>query len=230
MEIPKASIATLSLALLLAARAQSPEEVRPGLVANYSDGKHRVRLVTASPNFYLRAGESVYPSLAATFGAEWTGLLSIVQGAEYTFEGGAAEIDINGRKTTNHPVRLNAGRHPVRIRYHRPPGTATLLVRWKAGHFPLEPIPGSVLSHAPAEEQGVVEERGRFLVEEWGCVNCHSAGSRSLRGRLGPDLTGIGSRVNAAWLYHWLGDPAAFRSGAVMPAQLDDEQRRDVAS
>ncbi|MBI3693948.1 MAG: c-type cytochrome, partial [Acidobacteria bacterium] len=230
MYIPKAIIATLSLALLLGARAQSQEELRPGLVASYSDGKHRVRLVTASPNFHLRAEESVHPALAAAFDVEWTGLLSVVQAGEYTFDGGAAEIYINGRKTTNQPVRLNAGRHPVRIRYHRPAGTATLLVRWKAGHFPLEPIPGSVFSHASAEAQDVVEERGRFLVEERGCTNCHSTGSPSLRGRLGPDLTGIGSWVNAAWLDHWLEDPTAFRSGAMMPAQLDDQQRRDVAS
>ncbi len=139
MYIPKAIIAALSLAVLLGAPGVEPV---PGLVATYSDGKHRVRLITASPNFYLRAGESAHPALAAAFDAEWTGLLLIVQAGEYSFEG--AEVYISGRKIAGQPVHLNAGRHPLRIRYHRAPGTATLLLRWKAGHFPLEPIPGSV--------------------------------------------------------------------------------------
>jgi len=41
-------------------------------------------------------------------------------------------------------------------------------------------------------------ERGRYLVEEYGCVNCHRSMSASLVGRMGPDLTDIGSRVTGS--------------------------------
>ena len=211
-------------------RGESP---LPGLVATIRDDNHSVNLVMPTPNFYLDSAESLHASLSASFEAEWKGLLSILRSGRYLFEAGGAEVYLDGNLVPDAGVELETGRHPVTIRYQREPGVARLRLRWKAGHFPMEPIPRSRFSHAvtsgPGREDELVE-KGRLLAEEFGCVNCHRTESASLRGRRGPDLTSIGSRVSSRWLYHWLGDPQAFRVGSLMPRQLDEQQRRDVTS
>ena len=216
---------------LLENQGESP---LPGLVATIHDDSHSVSLVTPTPNFYLAAGESLHPSLSASFEAEWKGLLSILRSGHYVFAGDGAEIYLGGNLVPGAGVELETGRHPVTIRYRREPGEfAQLRLRWKAAHFPMEPIPRSRFSHAPASgpsPHDELAEKGRLLAEELGCVNCHRTESSSLRGRQGPDLTSIGSRVSSRWLYHWLGDPQAFRPGSAMPRQLDEQQRRDVTS
>ena len=212
---------------------QHDEEFLPGLVATFHDEKHSLKLIAPTPNFYLDAEESIHPSLSPDFEGEWVGVLSILQTGHYQFDGGPVEIHIDGKKVEEAGIELETGRHPIQIKYHRQPGRAVLRLGWKADHFPLEPIPQSRFSHALAmspDRQASLIERGRHLIEELGCVNCHSTDSPSLRGRLGPDLTAIGKRVSSRWLYQWLGDPSAFRSGSVMPGQLDEQQRRDVTT
>ncbi|MGH9631240.1 MAG: hypothetical protein ACRD7E_23290, partial [Bryobacteraceae bacterium] len=216
--------------LIVTACAAFSQSIQPGLVATYTDGKTRVATVTAAAQFYLNAGESVHPAVEPAFEAEWRGLISITQAGEYTFEPGAAELNIDGQATGSEPLKLGAGRHPVIIRYRRAPGTAVLRLQWKSARFPLEPVPGSVFFHDKSNEPDMRVEEGRMLAEELGCVNCHQSGSRSLKGRMGPDLTGIGSRVNRAWVYKWLEDPQAFRPGAVMPGLGDAQKRLDITS
>ena len=70
-------------------------ELRPGLAARYEDGRHRVHLVTPTPNFYLEEGESLHPSLDPGFQAEWEGFLSILETGRYRFEGGG---QLGGRR------------------------------------------------------------------------------------------------------------------------------------
>ena len=224
-------LAAISLSTGLAA---PDESFAPGLLATYSDSNHRLRLVAATPNFYLQPEESVHSSLEAAFAAEWTGLLSVHQASDYNIHGNPAEVVVNGQRITAKPLRLSAGRHAITIRYRRQPGLAKLRLEWKSSHFAREPIPSSAFSHqpapTPADQEQMLVERGRDLVEELGCVNCHTTSSPILQGRLGPDLTGIGSRVDSPWLVHWLENPTAFRASAVMPALRGDQQRRDVAS
>ena len=113
------------------------------------------------------------------------------------------------------------------------PGEAVLRLEWKAEHFDWEPIPGARFLHDPAganREQDQLIERGRVLARRFGCVNCHAANSPSLQPRMGPRLTDLGSRTKRPWVYHWLGDPSAFRADATMPRMLDDTGRRDVAA
>src|SRR5581483_9347285 len=64
-EVIMAKRALLVIAALaaLAANARADEE-RPGLLATYSDARHRVVLPVPSPNFYLNARESLHPALA----------------------------------------------------------------------------------------------------------------------------------------------------------------------
>ena len=215
------------------ANGKQGERPLPGLVAIIRDDRHSVNFIAPTPNFYLEAGESLHPSLSADFEATWTGFLSILRSGSYVFDGGRAKIFVGGNLVPAQGVELETGSHPVIIRYQREPGAAQLRLRWKSAHFAMEPVPASRFSHAPGNrpsQENELAEKGRFLAEELGCVNCHRTESASLRGRQGPDLTAIASRVASRWLYHWLGDPQAFRPGSAMPRQLGQKQRRDVTS
>ena len=206
-------------------------ELRPGLAARYEDGRHRVHLVTPTPNFYLEEGESLHPSLDPGFQAEWEGFLSILETGRYRFEGGG-QLEVGGKRVGSEAVTLGAGRHRLRLRYRRLPGPARLRLRWESEHFPLEPVPSRVLFHEPGSAPGPDQdrvERGRDLVENLGCVNCHISGSESLDRRRGPDLTAAAG-LDPVWLHRWLLDPAAVRPEATMPALLDEEEARDVTA
>ena len=206
---------------------------QPGLVLNARDTRHQVRLITPTPNFYLDADESPHPALAASFEAEWAGFLLVLRTADYTFDRAGARVFIDDKPMGDEPVRIESGRRPVRIAYRRAAGPARLRIRWKATHFDWEPIPPERWSHDPAAgptAQDRFIEKGRRLAEDYGCVNCHRAESKSLRGRPGPDLTAIASRVATPWLAHWIENPRAFRPRSPMPRQLTPEQSRNAAA
>lgn len=207
------------------------EGLRPGLSARYEDGRHRVHSVTATPNFYLEEGESLHPSLDPGFQAEWEGVLSILETGRYRFEDGG-QLEVGGKKIGREPVVLAPGRHRIRLKFRRSPGPAQLRLLWESEHFPLEPVPSRVLFHEPENAPGPDHarvERGRDLVENLGCANCHASGSESLDRRRGPDLTAA-ARLDPAWLHRWLLDPAAVRPEATMPALLDEVAARDVTA
>ena len=206
---------------------------KTGLVLTARDAQHQVRLITPAPNFRLDAGESLHPSLAASFEAEWTGFLLVLRTVNYTFDRTAAQVFIDGKSIGDDPVRIESGRRPVRIAYRRAAGPARLRIRWKAAHFDWEPIPLERWSHDPVAgptSQDRLIEKGRRFAEDYGCVNCHRTESKSLQGRPGPDLTAIAARVATPWLAHWIEDPRAFRPRSPMPRQLTSEQSRDAAA
>ena len=201
------------------------------MAARYEDGRHRVRLVTPTPNFYLEEGESLHPSLDPGFKAEWVGFLSILETDRYRFEG-RGQLEIAGREVGAEAVTLDSGRHRIRLTYVRQPGPAQHRLFWASEHFPLEPVPSRVLFHEPESGPDPDQERierGRDLVEDLGCVNCHKSGSESLDRRRGPDL-GAAARLNPAWLNEWLLDPGAVRPETTMPALLDAQEARDVTA
>jgi mono/diheme cytochrome c family protein len=231
-------IAVFGVIFLLAAGGTSAqtgnEDIRPGLVAAYDDGKTRLRTVVPAARFYLEADESPHPAIAAEFQAEWTGVISILEAGEYRFDPGPAQLRVDGvLAAAGNPVRLAPGRHSISLRYRRAPGVAALQPQWQSAKFPLEPIPPGVFFHSrqqapqPAE---VLIDRGRELAEEFGCINCHRHESRPLRGRMGPNLSNLASRVSREWLLRWLESPWSFRGAAVMPAVGSEPDRRDIAS
>ena len=222
----------LAAACVLTSLPAAADDLRPGLLATYSDGNHTVRLIVPTPNFYLEPQESVHPALGSDFQAEWSGTLSVLQTGIYTFECDA-QVYIYANEVTGKLVQLESGRHYIFIRFRRKPGVARVLLQWKSSNFALEPVPSSLFSHRPpatAGNEDATVERGRTLVEELGCVNCHTTESPSLAKRYGPHLTGLGQRVNPQWLYRWLEDASKYRAGAVMPTMLDAQERRDVTS
>lgn len=73
-------------------------------------------------------------------------------------------------------------------------------------------------------------ERGKKLIEEVGCLGCHSAGTLNANHH-GPELVGMGSKVKANWLFDWLKDPKHFSPTTRMPSlRLSDEEAADISA
>jgi mono/diheme cytochrome c family protein len=62
-----------------------------------------------------------------------------------------------------------------------------------------------------------VEEGKQLFYSKYACQSCHIVDVRADKGYIGPTLTGVGSRLTAAWVYHWLKNPQALRAGTVEP-------------
>ncbi len=67
----------------------------------------------------------------------------------------------------------------------------------------------------PAATPGDVG-RGKELLHEVGCLACHAVGDQG--GSFGPDLSRVAEKLTGPdWLWHWLGDPAAYDRETAMP-------------
>src|SRR5262249_45526708 len=142
---------------------------------------------------------------------------------------GPAAPDVTGPE-----VKLEAGIHPVSAEFTRREGAARLEVFWQPPQGRREPLGYELFFHLPAKAEkdlaaGQLLERGRLLAEEHGCATCHkpSDGDRMAKGlhqRHGPDLSQVGGRVRAAWIYDWLAAPHKVRPGAVMPQLFADDE------
>ncbi len=61
---------------------------------------------------------------------------------------------------------------------------------------------------------------GQLLLTELSCTACHETDDEELRPKNGPDLNGVGSRVNADWLRDYLAAPHDIKPGTTMPDML----------
>ena len=83
-------------------------------------------------------------------------------------------------------------------------------------------------------------ETGESLVRALGCQGCHMAEGdeysdtldlQLLRRQQGPQLTGLGSKTTATWIYNWLRDPKSYHPETRMPnLRLTDQEAADVAA
>jgi len=64
------------------------------------------------------------------------------------------------------------------------------------------------------------EQGKQLFYSKYACQGCHIVDTKTDKGYVGPTLTQVGSRLNAAWIYHWLKDPQAMRSGTIEPTQI----------
>ena len=92
-----------------------------------------------------------------------------------------------------------------------------------------------------APPNGPLASRGYEVMLSTGCGACHTVRGTPARGRIGPDLTHVGSRTslgagtmpaNAATLAAWLSSPNRIKPGAHMPAfgMLGDDDVRALAA
>jgi len=82
-------------------------------------------------------------------------------------------------------------------------------------------------------------QKGKELVENLGCFGCHKlegsyeedSGELVSRREFGPNLFGLGSKVNNRWLFHWLKNPEQYFPETVMPSlRLSDREASDITS
>jgi mono/diheme cytochrome c family protein len=70
----------------------------------------------------------------------------------------------------------------------------------------------------------LVEQGRQLFYSKYSCQSCHMVNTQQDKGYIGPPLTQVGSRLNAAWIYHWLKNPQALRPGTIEPNQsISDE-------
>lgn len=74
--------------------------------------------------------------------------------------------------------------------------------------------------------------RGETLFNEVGCLGCHS---QSEEGKTvnshGPDLSGIGSKLSAEFIYSWIRDPKRYFAESHMPSmRLTPQEAADIAA
>ena len=75
-------------------------------------------------------------------------------------------------------------------------------------------------SYPPAQ----VEQGRQLFYSKYACQSCHIVDTKTDKGYIGPTLTQVGSRLNAAWMYHWLKDPQGLRPGTTEPNRnMSDE-------
>src|SRR5260370_35896189 len=89
---------------------------------------------------------------------------------------------------------------------------------------PLEPtlLPVTIDASSSGKEEGASLYGSSF------CATCHAAQNAAgnvVGGDLGPELTGIGGKVDAEWLRLWLKNPQAYDPRTRMPHyRFDDRQ------
>jgi hypothetical protein len=89
--------------------------------------------------------------------------------------------------------------------------------------------------------------RGKQLVDSIGCMGCHIAQDLikddkgavrvaqrddfPLERHYGFNLTGMGTKTNAAWIYNWVKNPKAYYESAPMPSlRLTDQEASDITA
>jgi mono/diheme cytochrome c family protein len=72
-------------------------------------------------------------------------------------------------------------------------------------------------------------EAGKKVVEEIGCLGCHQINSTG--NSFAPDLSRVGGKVNADWLFAWVKHPQDYQPKTLMPNfRLTDEQAAHITA
>ncbi|MFZ0800992.1 MAG: c-type cytochrome [Terriglobales bacterium] len=76
-----------------------------------------------------------------------------------------------------------------------------------------------------------VEQGKQLFYSKYACQSCHIIDTNVDKGYIGPTLTQVGSRLSAAWIYHWLKNPQAMRPGTTEPNRnMGDEDARALTA
>jgi mono/diheme cytochrome c family protein len=199
----------------------------------------------------LKKGEAPHPRLNPDGGTiRWQGYINILRADRYRFSAvlrGKLRVTVVGKEMLaaevaaetpalkqGPEVRLESGVHALTAEFNRLPGAARVELFWQAPHFHKEPLPHDAVGHLPARvPAGLKTDRGRYLAEEHNCTACHLPAdkdrlAKTLKGRQGPDLSEVGRRIYAGWLFHWLEAPQKIRPGSPMPRMFSPDQAGKV--
>jgi mono/diheme cytochrome c family protein len=79
--------------------------------------------------------------------------------------------------------------------------------------------------------QGQIELGKELFYGKYGCQGCHIVDTKTDKGYIGPTLTHVGSRLTAAWIYHWMKNPQSLRPGTIEPHRtMSDEEARAMTA
>jgi mono/diheme cytochrome c family protein len=187
------------LALAPAAHAVDPSELKPGLVATFTD-KQKTGVVRLEPTVALMLDnwkESAHPRLSPKLETvTWKGYLNVVRGGKYTFSAnmqGELLVEVGGQVVLNGPelnvppkplvggeVTLEGGVLPFTATFkpNEAMPSARVELLWKGPGFRTEPLPHRFLGHVEKERPkqygtDLQLEQGRLAFEELACVRCH---------------------------------------------------------
>ena len=69
-----------------------------------------------------------------------------------------------------------------------------------------------------------VEQGRQLFYSKYACQSCHIVDTKTDKGYIGPTLSHVGARLNAAWIYGWMKNPQALRPGTMEPNRnMNDE-------
>jgi mono/diheme cytochrome c family protein len=76
-----------------------------------------------------------------------------------------------------------------------------------------------------------VELGKQLFYSKYACQSCHILDPQNDKGYVGPTLTQVGARLNAAWIFRWLKNPQALRPGTIEPQRdMSDADARALTA
>jgi mono/diheme cytochrome c family protein len=100
-----------------------------------------------------------------------------------------------------------------------------MMTAYQSSEFDREEMP---LTGYPS---ALVEQGRQLFYSRYACQSCHIVNTKDDKGYIGPPLPQVGSRLTAAWIYHWLKDPQTLRPGTIEPNQrMSDEDARALTA
>ncbi len=200
------------------------DRLQPGLLAIETPGLRRVRmaawsLTTANPTEALIGWIELPAGDEYRFGVEGTGVTAVRINGDLVW---------SAREGSAVAKRRGRGFYPLRIEFesaHRERPVGRLL--WSATDFAEEPVPPTAVwfdPRHPGWEQAADHLRGRFLIDEYRCRQCHELPTSWERRPLtAPSLKSLRGRITPEYLRAKIMDPAAIRNDSRMPALLAND-------
>lgn len=239
----------------LAADAQKPKddedaEKLPGLLAIYSEPQF-VRY-DAQPAFALARGQTPDPRLKAKdWKVLWKGVIKVPRSGNYLISAehsGGIVVFINGQfvkvadaneadARVSDRVNLSVGLSNISVQYTQDDSPPLLRLYWEADGLPRERIPTTAFGHMKSSIDAGNRvysnpdskfTAARLAVEESNCTACHlprGTASSLIVPQPAPPLTNIAWRLNAGWIYNWLGNPQSLRPDALMPRLFTNDEK-----
>jgi len=89
--------------------------------------------------------------------------------------------------------------------------TDYIMTVYQTPEFDRDSMPDS--GYPPAQ----IEQGRQLFYSKYACQSCHIVDAKADKGYIGPTLSAVGSRLTAAWVYHWLKGPQGLRPGTIEP-------------
>ena len=103
--------------------------------------------------------------------------------------------------------------------------TDYMMTAYQTPAFDRDSMPST--GYPPAQ----VEQGKQLFYSKYACQACHIIDTKVDKGYVGPTLTEVGSRLNSAWIYHWLKNPQALQPGTIEPNRnMSDEDARALTA